>query len=220
MKQEIIDARGLPCPVPVVKTLNAIGELSGGGVVETHVDNEVAVQNLVHMAKNRGFQVVQKTQGESHFVVRIEVPKDVLGGGSEGVNPDANQDADQDKKENFSAYTCTGPSERTVIVCASEYMGKGSDELGAILMKGFLYSITQLKQKPEAIIFYNSGVRLAVEGSQLEDLKKLEDSGVEIMSCGTCLDYYHIKEDLAVGSVSNMYAIVEKIAAATKVLYP
>ena len=100
-------------------------------------------------------------------------------------------------------------------------MGRGSEELGRTLMKGFLFAVTQLPCLPEAMLFYTGGAKLTVEGSaSLEDLKKLESQGVEILTCGTCLNFYGLTEKLAVGSATNMYAIVEKLAGAARVIKP
>ena len=100
-------------------------------------------------------------------------------------------------------------------------MGDGSEELGRILIKGFVYALTQLEELPEAVICYNGGAKLSCDGSlALEDLKTLEAEGVEILTCGTCLDYYKLKETLAVGGVTNMYVIAEKLSAAGKVIKP
>ena len=100
-------------------------------------------------------------------------------------------------------------------------MGDGDDELGRILMKSFLFAVTQLDQLPETILFYNGGAKLTVEGSEsLEDLKKMEEQGTVIMTCGTCLDFYGIKDKLAVGTVTNMYSIVETLQNAGKVIRP
>ena len=108
-----------------------------------------------------------------------------------------------------------------VVAVASDVMGQGSDELGATLMKGFLFALGQLPQLPGTVLFYNGGATLTTEGSDsLEDLKSLEAMGVEIMTCGTCLDYYGLKEKLAVGSVTNMYSIVETLAGASKIIKP
>ena len=100
-------------------------------------------------------------------------------------------------------------------------MGHGNDELGKALMKGFIYALSQLEELPRTILFYNGGAHLTVEGSaSLEDLKTMEAQGVEIMTCGTCLDFYGLKDKLAVGTVTNMYSIVETLSNASKVIKP
>ena len=111
--------------------------------------------------------------------------------------------------------------DNTVVVVSSDRMGTGNDDLGKVLIKGFIFAVTQLDTLPKTILFYNGGATLTCEGSDsLEDLKSLEAQGVEIMTCGTCLDYYGMKEKLAVGSVTNMYSIVEKMAGASNIIKP
>ena len=109
----------------------------------------------------------------------------------------------------------------TVVAVSSATMGHGNDELGKALMKGFIYALSQLEELPRTILFYNGGAHLTVEGSaSLEDLKTMEAQGVEIMTCGTCLDFYGLKDKLAVGTVTNMYSIVETLSKASKVIKP
>ena len=100
-------------------------------------------------------------------------------------------------------------------------MGEGNEELGHVLIKGFLFAVTQLDELPKTMLFYNGGAKLTTEGSEsLEDLKSLEAQGVEIMTCGTCLDYYGLKEKLKVGTVTNMYSIVETMNQAGRIIRP
>ena len=106
-------------------------------------------------------------------------------------------------------------------VVSSDRMGTGNDELGKVLIKGFIYAVTQLDTLPKKMLFYNGGATLTTEGSDsIEDLKSLEAQGVEILTCGTCLDYYHLKDKLVVGGVTNMYSIVESMAEAGKIIRP
>ena len=109
----------------------------------------------------------------------------------------------------------------TVVAIGSDKMGIGAEELGKTLLKAFVFALTQQDQLPKTILFYNSGASLTCEGSpMLEDLKALEAQGVEIMTCGTCLNFYGLTEKLAVGSVTNMYTIVEKLTLAGNVVKP
>lgn len=111
--------------------------------------------------------------------------------------------------------------DNTVVVVSSDRMGSGNDELGKVLIKGFIFAVTQLDTLPKTMLFYNGGATLTTEGSDsLEDLKSLEAQGVEIMTCGTCLDYYGLKDKLAVGTVTNMYSIVETMAKAGRIVRP
>ena len=118
--------------------------------------------------------------------------------------------------------TCTVPAAGDYAVAVdTDVMGRGSEELGRTLMKGFLFAVSQLPAPPKTMLFYNGGAKLTCEGSaSLEDLKKLVEQGVEVLTCGTCLNYYGLTEKLAVGSVTNMYTIVEKLAGAGKVVKP
>lgn len=200
----IVNAIGEQCPIPVVKATKALEAMKEPGILEVHVDNETAVQNLSRMANGKGLAVKAEKTGERYFVVTLEVAAPVT----------------TSSKEETPACI---PDRRgnTVVAIGSATMGTGNDELGAILMKGFLYALTGLDELPATILFYNGGATItAGNGPSLQDLKDLEAQGVEILTCGTCLDYYGIKEQLAVGSVTNMYTIVEKLNAATKVIRP
>ena len=197
-----IDCRGEQCPIPVVKTLKAIGEMKEAGTIETHVDNETAVQNLTKLAGSKGFQIKSEKVDDKHYVVTMEVT-------TPGAAPEEAPVCLPDRRGN------------TVYAFGSNCMGEGNDELGATLMKGFLYAVSQLEELPKTMLFYNGGAKLTVEGSaSLEDLKSLQAQGVEILTCGTCLNFYGLSEKLAVGEVTNMYAIVEKLNGASHIVKP
>ena len=200
-----VDARGDACPLPVVKAKKAIAELNGAGEVEVLVDNEIAVQNLTRMAAGNHLPVQAEKIGEREFAVRMEVADPKGEAPMEDTAPPCIPDARGD----------------LLVAVETETMGRGSDELGRTLMKGFLFAVGQLPQLPKTILFYNGGAHLTVEGSPvLEDLKKLEAQGVEILTCGTCLNFYGLTDRLAVGGVTNMYDIVERLASAGKVIKP
>ena len=126
------------------------------------------------------------------------------------------------KRQEAAPVTCIPDSRRnTVVVIAADHMGEGKEDLGKVLIKGFIFALTQLEELPKTILFYNGGAKITAEGSEsLEDLKTLEAQGVEIMTCGTCLDYYGLKEKLQVGTVTNMYSIVETMNNADKIIRP
>mgnify|MGYP000875967393 CR=1 FL=1 len=128
----------------------------------------------------------------------------------------------EEKAEEKQAEKTAGKEKKhTIVVVSSDRMGSGNDELGKVLIKGFIFAVTQLDELPEQMLFYNGGAVLTCEGADtLEDLKNLEAQGVEILTCGTCLDYYGLKEKLQVGSVPNMYAIVEAMNRADKIIRP
>lgn len=205
MKTVIVDAVGDQCPLPVVKATRALRELTEPAVLEIRVDNEVAVQNLTRMAAGNHLPVRSEKKGEHLFVVTMEA-----------AQPLGNAPAEEPE------LTCIPDARGDLVVAVdAETMGRGSDELGKLLMKSFLFAVGQLPRLPKTMLFYNGGATLTTEGSDsLEDLKSLEAMGVEIMTCGTCLDYYGLKEKLAVGSVTNMYSIVETLAGASKIIKP
>ena len=196
-----VNAMGDNCPIPVIKTKKAMQALVGPETIEVLVDNEVAVQNVTKLAESSGGQVHSEKLGDAEYKVTISM-----------------QGAPQVQEDTACIPDAKGD---LVVVVSSDRMGTGNDELGKVLIKGFIFAVTQLDTLPKAMLFYNGGVTLTTEGSPaLEDLKSLEAQGVEIMSCGTCLDYYGLKDKLAVGSVTNMYNIVETQAKATKVIKP
>ena len=194
-----LDCKGMACPLPVVTTKKAMEELTEDGIVEVTVDNETAVQNLLKLAAKSNFAAASEKKSDEEFVVRIEVKAGCGAACEQG-----------EKKE--------GP---TTVVISSSTMGSGDDELGKNLMKAYIFALTNVTPTPDNIIFYNGGAYLTTEGSaSLEDLKNLEKAGVNIMTCGTCLNFYGITEKLQVGQVSNMYDIAQTMADSGLVIRP
>ena len=108
-----------------------------------------------------------------------------------------------------------------LVVLSANVMGGGEEKLGKSLMKAFVFALTKQDQLPETILCYNTGAYLTCEGADtLEDLKSMEAEGVTVLTCGTCLDFYGIKDKLAVGSVTNMYDIVERMEKAKTTIRP
>ena len=200
-----INAIGEACPAPVIKTLRALQALNGAGTVQTLVDNEIAVQNLTRLAESKGCTITTEKRSEKEFCVTITT-ENAIG-----------------RAESGEQIACTVPAEqkKTVVVISADHMGEGDDELGRILIKGFIFALTQQEHLPGTVLLYNGGARLTCEGSaSLEDLKNLASLGVEILTCGTCLNYYGLTEQLCVGAVTNMYVIAEKQCRADLVLRP
>ena len=202
-----VNAIGDTCPIPVVKTKKAIEALTQPDTVETLVDNEVAVENLKKMAVQKGYSCDSSKLDDGSYSVKLTI---------EALNTETLSDTDEALQ-----YTCRPAADNRVVVIRSSYMGEGSEELGSVLIKGFIYALSQQDNPPETMLFYNGGATLTTEDSDsLEDLKSLEAQGVEIMTCGTCLDYYGLKDKLAVGTVTNMYSIVETMAKAGRIVRP
>ena len=204
MKDILVNAVGDQCPVPVVKAMKALGQMQEPGVLEVLVDNEVAVQNLSRFAGSKGLKAAAEKLEEKKFSVKITV--------------DQLPEASAQEEAPACAPDVRG---NYVVAIASDTMGSGDDALGTTLMKGFIYAVSQQEQLPQAILFYNGGAKLTVEGAvSVEDLKSMEAQGVEILTCGTCLNFYGLTDKLAVGTVTNMYNIVEKLTTAAKVVRP
>jgi selenium metabolism protein YedF len=189
---ERINALGDACPLPVIKAKKALREHSE---ILIQVDNEIATQNLKKMAEQLGYQVKIKEESEKEYKVHIFQET------RSGEYKDVSVEATMENYEDASSY---------VVVIPSRTMGVGSDELGETLLKMFIYSLTEQDILPSHLLFYNEGAKLATtQSSTLEDLKKLKEANVEILTCGACLDYFDLKEELAVGEVTNMYHILE-----------
>lgn len=218
-----VDAVGDACPIPVVKAKKVLDTADRGDVVEVHVDNEIAVQNLTRLAKSQQCGCQSEKTGEKHFVVRITVENREGAAGAEPEAPSGEAGTSAGTAAGGTSETVCRPDvrDRSVVVISSAAMGTGNDDLGKTLMKGFLYALGQLETLPGKILFYNGGVTWTTEGSDaLEDLKAMEAQGVEIYSCGTCLNFYGLSDKLQVGSVTNMYDIVEAMAGASRIIRP
>ena len=194
---ETVDARGLACPQPVIETRKAMQQATR---VLTLVDSETSLTNVSRMAEKAGWRVNVVTKGDEFQI-------DLVKGDAEPG--DAPLPAGK-------AEAVSGP---LVLVISSDVMGRGEDELGTILIRGFFHTLGEVQPLPQTIILFNTGARLACEGSQvLADLRAVEARGVEVLVCGTCLGYLEIKEQLSVGQVSNMYDIAETMLRAGKVV--
>lgn len=202
-----VNAIGDACPIPVVKTKNAIRELGGSGVVEVSVDNEIAVQNLLKMTKQKEYEAAFEKKSNTEYIVTINVN----GGEVSDAKPVTKATVNSDEIK----------LKETIVVIDSDKMGDGDEEFSKTLLKGFIYALSSQDIPPAKILFYNTGVRLTTEGSaSIEDLKVLEKAGAKIYSCGACLNNYGLTEKLSVGEVTNMYDIVSYLMEADLVIRP
>jgi len=201
---KIVNATGLACPQPVMLAKEAIEK---NEKVKVIVDNETALENVKRLGNKLGCNVSSEAKaGGSIFEITL-TRKPGAPAPSEDITVSCN-----------AAPATAGPF---VIVCAEDKMGRGSDELGAVLMRAFLHTVAGQAQKPDVLILYNTGVKLALEGSEtLEDVKELTTAGVEVLVCGTCLNFFDVKDKLGAGVVSNMYDIVETMSRAGRLLIP
>lgn len=188
-----VDVRGMECPLPVITTKKALEKTDVTSVV-TIVDNEIARDNVVRYAESMNYGVEVDQKENSYY---IHICKEALGGME--ISQETNSDL--------------------LYMITADKLGRGEDQLGNVLMRSFFYSLAESDIKPGTIIFMNAGVKLVSEGSPvLTELVALEKKGTKILACGTCLDYYKLKEKLCIGSVSNMYAILDQMHLATKVI--
>lgn len=202
-----VNAIGDACPIPVVKTKNAIRELGTSGVVEVSVDNEIAVQNLLKMAKQKEYEAAFEKKSNTEYIVTINVN----GGEVSDAKPVTKETVKSDEIK----------LKETIVVIDSDKMGEGDEEFSKTLLKGFIYALSSQDIPPAKIIFYNTGVRMTTEGSaSIEDLKVLANAGAKIYSCGACLNNYGLSEKLLVGEVTNMYDIVGYLMDADIVIRP
>ncbi|MEL1133711.1 sulfurtransferase-like selenium metabolism protein YedF [Desulfitobacterium sp. THU1] len=192
-----IDALGQVCPIPVIRTKKAIEGLGEeGGVVAVLVDNDIARQNLQKMASGMGLQS-EYTQKENG-VIEVTI---VVGEGCVLENDQTAEDSG------------------LVIAIGRDTMGEGSEELGRILLKSFIFSLRELTPPPTHLLFFNSGAQLtSSDSNSLEDLKAMADQGTSIQTCGTCTNYYGISDKLGVGEIANMYGIVTIMAGAKRLI--
>lgn len=198
-----INALGKTCPLPVIEAKHALAEAANGNTIHVLVDNKIAVQNLIKMAKQKNCAVCDGRTEDGNYYVDIVKGEQTIEAADEPVS-------------------CMPMSNgKTIVVLSADVMGSGNDELGHALMKGFVFALTQLDHAPDTVLLYNGGAKLSSEVPEtIADLKKLEEAGTEILTCGTCLNFYGLTEKLAVGSVTNMYVICETMANAGKVIRP
>lgn len=211
-----LDERGKQCPLPVIETKKALEKSGAGEAVEVLVDNEIAVQNLKKLADHKGYGFRYEKKGEREFEAVIWVQE---ASGQEEENKAA--DAAGCRECDVAALDEGRIRKGMVAVISSRFMGQGDDDLGRLLMKGFVYALTQQDRLPETVLLYNGGAYLSCEGSDnLEDLKAMEEEGVTVLTCGTCLNHYGLEKKLEVGGVTNMYEIVQRMTEAFVLVRP
>jgi selenium metabolism protein YedF len=202
MSGTTVDARGQLCPKPLIMTKKVLNELASGEDMTIVIDNETSKDNVYRFLQDNGADVTC-TEADGVFTIRVKKATDEM------PKPDV-----QDGRASVVAKP-------HVIAIKNDKMGFGSDELGQILIHAFINTIQETSPLPGTIVFYNNGVHLAVEGSPVIDaLEELESRGVEILVCGTCLDYYGKKELVRVGRVSNLYDILQALTTAGHVIVP
>ena len=200
-----IDVCGLSCPQPVLETKKAL-ENGGFDVLEILVDNDAAKENVQTLIKKLQFEIISVSTKEGITQISVQ-------------GNDKKQQEVKNQKIKSNDCKCGQTKSDKIIFIASNQIGSGSEELGKMLMKAYTYALTELPQKVEMLIFMNAGVKLCVDGSEsLPNLKELEEKGISILVCGTCLNFYHLQDKLAVGKISNMYDITENLLSEREIL--
>lgn len=194
---KVIDCRKMACPAPVIAAKRALEE-SAGQPVQILVDAGAPRENVTRFATGRGHEVRENPFEDGYALT--------IGGGNSALSDQA---------------TASAPAQKTVMLVTSDRLGNGDDELGRLLMKNFIITLLELERLPDRVLFVNSGALLTTEGSEvLEALDSLGNKGVEILTCGVCLDFYHRKDKLKAGSVTNMLTIAESLMEAGSVIRP
>ncbi|PKN49241.1 MAG: sulfurtransferase-like selenium metabolism protein YedF, partial [Deltaproteobacteria bacterium HGW-Deltaproteobacteria-16] len=175
------------------------------GSVEVLVDNEAAQSNLARFGKSQGCAVAIRASGDTRHITLSK-----NGSAKDAVAPPAPEE-----------YRCDLPATGIIMVIPADTMGRGDDVLGSVLMRAYVKTIKNLNPLPAKIFFYNGGVKItATESDLIAPLRELADMGIEIYSCGTCLDFFNLKDSLLVGQVTNMFEIMDAMAQATTVVSP
>ena len=205
---KIIDVLGKSCPVPVIEAKKALTEPEVQGVL-VKGDNSPAVQNLEKLANSFGYSFSYAEKAKDFYQVIIEKEE----------NTNLETKAENNESRLFQFLPDGSPANGFAVVITRDTMGEGAEELGRILIKGFIYSLTELPLPPKFVLFLNSGAYLTSDGANtVDDLKKLEEKGVEILTCGTCVNYYGIEDKLVVGEIANMYAITERMTSGCHII--
>ena len=206
---KLVDARGMSCPKPVIEAKKALEHMDDS-TLEVLVDNTAAVSNLMKLGNYMKVETESCQLGEHEYKVTFNRDNTAADYHNKIVH-----------KTTETKQMLKGAKAGKAVVISADHMGEGDDVLGRLLMKGFIYGLTELEEIPETVLLYNGGAKLSVEGSDsLEDLRLLESQGAEILTCGTCLNHYGLTEKLAVGNVTTMYVICEKMMSASRLIKP
>jgi selenium metabolism protein YedF len=205
--QEIVDARGLGCPQPVILAKQA---LERHRRIVVLVNDPIAAENVRRLGVKMGCEITMDRKDDGDLHIHLSHSGTAQADASIEVAPEADR------------MSCApGHNETLVVVISENSMGRGNEELGYILIKAFLHTLLQLDRLPDRMIFYNTGVKLVVTGSDvLDDLHQLQNAGVDILVCGTCVNYFGLSDSIAAGRISNMFEIANAMTEAGKLIAP
>ena len=202
-----VDTKGMKCPQPLVMAKKALKEVNEGDTFSLITDNEASKNNLKRFLSDNGIPFTVKSAGGIHTFLITNVHGKLAGKPVEEYCDTA-------------SYDSVSPDKGYVVVFDSESMGSGDDDLGNILTRSLLASLSEADELPSAILLYNSGVKIAVKKSFVEkELIQLAQLGIPILLCETCLNFFNIRNDICVGVVSNMLEITDRMVSANKIIY-
>lgn len=202
MEKVVVDTQGMVCPAPLIAVRKKIKEVAEGTSIKVIVDNDTSFSNLVNYLAELSITSSSETKDGLHF----------LSFTTNSVAP---------KEGEILCPTTPMADSGYVVVVKSEVMGDGDSELGTMLLRGYLNAVAESDKLPKAMVLYNSGVKCAIDGRDTQKaLSQIEQLGVAIIICGTCVDYYNVKDQTTIGTISNMYKIAETLSKAGSVVYP
>ena len=212
-----VDARGMSCPQPLIMCRKVLAQ---GGLqdIEIIVDNEAARENVVRFLRFAGAENPSVTRTGAVATIRSPVTAAMIEK-ARGTAPAPACEEEESTEPGGQAEGASAPLNGKTLFFSADQIGRGDEALGKLLVRGFLYTLSEMESPPKTLVFMNSGVRLAAEREDtIELLQKIEARGVELLVCGTCLDYLHLKETLRAGRVSNLYEIAERFLASADVV--
>ena len=202
----IIDCSGMLCPRPIIETKSALNSGNPGEILKIIIDNDTSLGNLNKFLADNGIETTYLNEDGKHTLTFS-----IISLAKSSPEPEAYCEFIP-SRNNFGNF---------ILVLNSNCMGNGSDELGELLMKGYLSTVGELGALPQEIICYNSGVKLAKKGTPTAiNLLKLSEMEVKITLCGTCVDFFGIKNDIEIGEISNMYYIASRLASGMIIIKP
>jgi selenium metabolism protein YedF len=203
---QIVDTSGLTCPAPLIATKRALKENDPGDKFQVITDNLTSLTNILRFLKDNKISF-------SHNEVDGKWIINVTKGSNELISPEA-----ESYCETVIPHLTKG---KFVIAFTSDTMGEGDEDLGRLLTGNFIKALKDLDHLPAKIVFYNKGVMLGRVGSPYEsDLSELENMGVTLLFCATCIDHYTIRDQVRIGHFSNMFEIAQTMASASHVIKP
>jgi selenium metabolism protein YedF len=205
---KIVDTTGLTCPEPLILTKRALKEVTAGEKITVITDNSTSLANLKRFLTDNG-SVFSVTSDKGVYTLIVERGEGMLSSTTAAEYCEVSVKSDKGETNSYS------------IIFSSEKMGEGNDDLGLILIRSFITTLIESDSLPESILFYNAGVKLATDDSfVIEELKKIESMGVKLLLCGTCVNFFNLKQSINIGIISNMYEMSDAMISSAKIIKP